>query len=62
MKVIKGFFSGPNSEGSSKRIMAISCIVAGIVRCFVGAPDPVVLGFLFGTGTTLLGVAAITKT
>jgi hypothetical protein len=41
--------------------MGIACIVAGIVKSFLGA-DATVLIALFGTGTTLLGVAAITKT
>lgn len=62
LKVIKGFFTDPNGDGSSKRVMGIACILAGIVRIFMRDADAATLAVLFGTGTALLGVAAVTKT
>lgn len=63
MSVIKGFFTGPGGEGSSKRVMGLATLTAGIVYVFVRpTPDPAVLGALFATGTALLTASAITKT
>jgi hypothetical protein len=62
MKTIKGFFTGPQGEGSSKRLAALACIIAAVVRAFVGPSDPAVVAELLGAGTLLLGVSALTKT
>jgi hypothetical protein len=61
LTVIKGFFTGPNGEGSSKRVMGIACIVSGIVKAFLSA-DVAMVSLLLGTGTALLTASAITKT
>lgn len=62
-EVIKGFFTGPNGEGSSKRVMGIATLIAGIVYVFVRpSPDVSVLAALFTCGTGLLTASAITKT
>lgn len=57
---ISGIFSSGSPE-SSKRVLAFVLIISGIVYAFVKA-DPAMCGILIGAGTTLLGVAAITKT
>ena len=63
LEVIKGFFTGPNGEGSSKRFMGIACLVAGITYVFVNAKaDTQILIAFFTTGTALLTASAITKT
>lgn len=63
MEVIKGFFTGPNGEGSSKRLMGIALLVSGIVYIFVRqTPDVAILTSLFVSGTGLLAANAITKT
>jgi hypothetical protein len=63
LKVIEGFFTGPNGEGSSKRLMGIACLTAGIVYVFVSArADTQILVAFFTTGTALLTASAITKT
>lgn len=52
---------GPEFELSCKRVSGLACIIAGIVYAFKVAPDPVVLGVLFGEAATLLGIGAVTQ-
>jgi hypothetical protein len=62
-KKIFEIFTDTTGAISSKRFCAIACVVAGIVYCFVRpTSDAMILGSLFGTGLSLLGISAITKT
>ncbi len=63
MSIIRGFFTNAEGQGSSKRIMGIALLTAGIVYVFVRvSPDVAILTSLFVAGTALLGVSAFTKT
>jgi len=55
-------FTGPNGDTSSKRVSAFLLIVSGIVFAFLNPTESVMAGVLIGSGTGILGVAAITKT
>lgn len=66
MEFIKSMFSGPQGDISAKRVCALLLITAGIVYAFIGLftgkPDNTIAGLLFGSGTGLLSIQAITKT
>lgn len=58
---ITSMFSGPAGNISSKRVMAVILILAGIVYAFIKA-DPAMCGILIGGGVGLLGVQAVSGT
>ena len=54
------FLTDAAGTPSSKRLAAVVCFIVAIVKTF-WEPDLAVIGLWIGSGTTLLGLGAITK-
>ena len=59
MDWLKSIFSGPNGEGSSKRVFALGAFIVAIVAQFTGSGVEFVSLWL-GTAAVTLGIQAFT--
>jgi hypothetical protein len=51
----------PEGEISSKRVFGIACLIQAVIISFVSG-DIALTGLWLGTGATVFGIQAITKT
>ena len=61
MKKFLQMFLDGSGDTSSKRIMGVALVIAGIVGCFLKM-DSINAGMLLGAGLGIFGVQAITRT